>query len=48
MTLYHGSPHSGIGTLQPSLSQHGKAYVYFSTNPVIAAMYVFNHLPFVP
>lgn len=45
MTLYHGSPHSGIGTLQPSLSQHGKAYVYFSTNPVIAAMYVFNPLP---
>ena len=45
MTLYHGSPQGGIGMLQPSLSQHGKAYVYFSTNPVIAAMYVFNPLP---
>lgn len=45
MTLYHGSPRGGIKTLRPSLSQHGKAYVYFSTNPVIAAMYVFNPLP---
>lgn len=45
MTLYHGSPRGGINTLRPSLSQHGEAYVYFSTNPVIAAMYVFNPLP---
>lgn len=37
--LYHGSSTGGIQTLQPYTADHGKAYVYFSTSDVSAALY---------
>lgn len=39
MHLYHGSSISGLRTLRPSLADHGKPYVYFSTDEIIAAFY---------
>jgi hypothetical protein len=37
--LYHGSPIGGISTLQPFTADHGKPYVYFTTNDISAALY---------
>ena len=37
--LYHGSSTGGIQTLQPFTADHGKPYVYFTTNDVSAAFY---------
>jgi hypothetical protein len=37
--LYHGSSTGGIQTLQPFTADHGKPYVYFTTNDVSAALY---------
>ncbi len=37
--LYHGSSVGGIQTLKPSIADHGKPYVYFTTNAVSAALY---------
>lgn len=37
MILYHGASVGGLNELQPHLSEHGKPYVYFSENPVVAA-----------
>lgn len=39
MILYHGTSVGGLSELKPHLSEHGKPYVYFSTNPVVAAFY---------
>lgn len=39
MTLYHGSPIGNIKELVPSLSEHGKPYIYFAKNPVVALLY---------
>ncbi len=39
MTFYHGSPIGGLSELQPFLSEHGKAYIYFATNPLVALFY---------
>jgi len=39
MTYYHGSPVGGITTLKPNISNHNDAYVYFSSNPVVALFY---------
>ncbi|MEN6595560.1 MAG: hypothetical protein ABFC31_11520 [Clostridiaceae bacterium] len=39
MLLYHGSSKSGLQTLQPFTADHGKPYVYFSTNETAAAFY---------
>ena len=36
MTFYHGSPIGGLNELQPFLSEHGKPYIYFATNPLVA------------
>ena len=39
MHLYHGSSIIGLRTLRPSLADHGKPYVYFSTDEITAAFY---------
>jgi len=42
MLLYHGSSKSDLKTLRPSTADHGKPYVYFSTDEVTAAFYAVN------
>ena len=37
--LYHGSSVGGLQTLQPFTADHGKPYVYFTTNDISAAFY---------
>jgi len=44
MKIYHGSSIGGIATLEPSKSMHGKSYVYFSANVVVATLYTVNAL----
>ncbi len=39
MLLYHGSSKTDLLTLQPSIADHGKPYVYFSTSEVAAAFF---------
>ena len=39
MKYYHGSNKANLNHLKPFVSEHEKAYVYFSTNPVLAALY---------
>ncbi len=39
MDFYHGSSVGGLTLLLPCLSEHGRAYVYFADNPVVAAFY---------
>ncbi|MCH5324431.1 MAG: hypothetical protein J1E39_04385 [Eubacterium sp.] len=39
MPYYHGSPVAGLTELKPFLSEHGKPYIYFATNPVVALLY---------
>ncbi len=36
---YHGSNHLGITQLEPRVSTHGQAWVYATTNPIIAAYF---------
>lgn len=45
MTLYHGSPIAGLKTLKPFLSEHGKPYIYFSTNPLVSLLYAVKPVP---
>lgn len=45
MAYYHGSPTSGLKELAPALSEHGKPYVYFSTNPLVALLYAVKPVP---
>ena len=45
MTLYHGSNIGGLTRLEPYLSEHKKPYVYFSSNPVVAALYSVKPVP---
>lgn len=44
MKLYHGSPVSGITALRPTLSNHGKPYVYLTDDPALAVLYAHNPL----
>lgn len=37
--LFHGSSIGGLSTLQPFTADHGKPYVYFTTNDISAAFY---------
>lgn len=37
--LYHGSSAGGLTELKPFLSEHGKPYIYFASNPVVALFY---------
>lgn len=39
MILYHGSPMGGLAELTPFLSEHGKPYIYFADNPLVALLY---------
>ncbi len=39
MTYYHGSPVNGVTVLKPNISNHNDAFVYFSSNPVVALFY---------
>lgn len=45
MTFYHGSPIGDLTELHPFLSEHGKPYVYFSTNPLVALLYAVKPVP---
>jgi len=39
MIFYHGSPIGGLSELKPALSEHGKPYIYFAMNPLVALLY---------
>ncbi len=50
---YHGTSVGNLTELKPSISEHGKPYIYFSTNPVVALFYTvkaveppFNWFPY--
>lgn len=45
MTFYHGSPIGGLSQLHPFLSEHGKPYIYFATNPLVALLYAVKPVP---
>ena len=45
MTLYHGSPVGGLTELKPFLSEHGKPYIYFASNPLVALLYAVKPVP---
>lgn len=45
MTLYHGSPVADLKILKPFLSEHGKEYIYFSTNPLVSLLYAVKPVP---
>lgn len=45
MTFYHATCEEGLKELKPFLSEHGKPYVYFSTNPLIALLYAVKPVP---
>jgi len=42
MLLYHGSSIGNLQTLQPFIADHGKPYVYFTTNETAACFYAVN------
>ncbi len=43
--LYHGSAQGDILKLKPYVSEHGKPYVYFAENPVVALLYAIKPVP---
>ncbi len=45
MIYYHGSPIGDLKELTPSLSEHNKPYIYFSTNPLVALLYAVKPVP---
>lgn len=45
MTLYHGSPDGGLRELKPFLSEHGKPYLYFADEPLVALLYAVKPVP---
>lgn len=45
MVLYHGSPVADLNELKPFLSEHGKPYIYFADNPLIALLYAVKPVP---
>ena len=45
MTFYHGSPIAGLTELKPTLSEHGRPYIYFATNPLVALLYAVKPVP---
>lgn len=45
MIFYHGSPVKGVKELKPFLSEHGKPYIYFATNPFVALLYAVKPVP---
>lgn len=45
MELFHGSPIGGLTELKPFLSEHGKPYIYFSSDPIVALLYAVKPVP---
>lgn len=45
MVLYHGSPIGGLHELKPFLSEHGKPYIYFASDPLVALFYAVKPVP---
>lgn len=45
MIFYHGSPVKEVKELKPFLSEHGKPYIYFATNPLVALLYAVKPVP---
>lgn len=45
MIFYHGSSIGGLTRLKPFISEHGKPYIYFSTNPIVALLYAVKPVP---
>ena len=45
MIFYHGSPIGDLKELKPFLSEHGKPYIYFATNPIVALLYAVKPVP---
>lgn len=45
MILYHGSPVGGLKELAPFLSEHGRPYLYFADNPLVALLYAVKPVP---
>ena len=39
------SPVGGLDELKPFLSEHGKPYIYFATNPLVALLYAVKPVP---
>lgn len=37
--FYHGTSKRNLSELKPQISEHGKSYIYFATNPVVALFY---------
>ncbi|MDT8719583.1 hypothetical protein IAI10_23350 [Clostridium sp. 19966] len=40
MKYYHGSQTANIKLITPNVSNHSKAFVYITTDPVVAAFYM--------
>lgn len=45
MTFYHGSPVADLTEFKPALSEHGKPYIYFATDPRVALLYAVKPVP---
>ena len=45
MVLFHGSSIGGLTELKPFVSEHGKPYIYFAANPLIALLYAVKPVP---
>lgn len=45
MIFYHGSSIGGLNELKPFLSEHGKPYIYFAADPLIALLYAVKPVP---
>lgn len=45
MIFYHDSPTGGLHKLKPFLSEHGKSYIYFAADPLVALLYAFKPVP---
>lgn len=42
--LYHGTDNGSIRQLRPLISEHGKPYIYFAENMVVAAFYTVHRV----
>lgn len=45
MTFYHGSSTGNLTQLLPFLSEHGRPYIYFASNPLVALLYAVKPVP---
>lgn len=42
--LYHGTSVAGLKRLRPTLSEHGKPYIYFASNMTVATFYTVHRV----